>query len=298
MNHGGDQVTDMTCELTPPAGITLAGDGTCWLPDGIAGNTEETLYFRSNIEARLAPGMHMGSAVITYTREDSGLTITEPAHPIAWPVDFNFADDDPGNGEIYAENQIRATEVVITDNGEGNETNATRQVNIFPLPSDEYEQSTFSDKLITLDVTVENNGNSDLYNVEFEFAPTGWDFFRDPTFFWPTTAGPEYDGTWFMLEEFPVGATETFTIQVIVVKEVPIGEHRLPIIYNVFYFNDGSLGDATEFAATNGGNDLEVYFSVFVTDGHLDCYIDNVWVPDGADYNDDTTYFFRDPTDF
>ena len=239
--------------------------------------------------------MHEGSAVITYTREDSGLVITEPAHAINWPVDFNFADDEPGDGEIYAEDQIRATEVVITDDGEGgNETNTTRQINIFPLPSDEYEQSTFSDKVITVDVTIENNGNSDLYNVEFEFAPTGWDFFRDPTFFWPTTAGPEYDGTWFMLDEFPLGATETFTIQVIVVKEVPIGEHRLPIVYNGFYFNDGSLGDATEFAATNGGDDLEVYFSIIVTDGQLDCYIDNVWIPDGADYEEDTTYFMID----
>jgi len=308
-NPSQDDFEDLTVELTPPAGITLSGDGTCWMPEWDAGTwNTDTFYFRSSINQRLAPGMHEGTAVFSYLRLDSNIMVTEPAHPINWPVDFNFRDTDPGGEDAdgndlpYSENQIKATNVTITDIGEAEETpantsgNGTRQQDIFALPSDTYEQSSFSDKLITIDVTVQNNGNCDLYNVEFSFDPTApgdWDWFRNPNFFWPIITGPEYDTTRLVVDRLNVSTSTTFTIQVIAVKEVPIGEHRLPIVYNGFYFDDGSLGDATEFTETNDGNDLLVYFSIFVTDDNMDCRIDDVLL-DSDEYVDDLTDLWID----
>jgi hypothetical protein len=277
---------------------------------GYAGGAVE-FNFRVNVQAGTPPGITQGTATFDFIRDDHGYdqNIVEDTRDVDFLVDFNFRDTDAFEqdefGNYYSENALVSTEVNITDIGEEtpeppvddnttNETgNGTRQIDIFDLPSDVYQQSTFSDKLITVDVTVENNGNHDLYNVEFWFdpltnTPGQWDFFRNPNFFWPTTAGPSYDTTRLFLEEFPVGHTEIFTIQVTVVKEVPIGEHRLPIFYEGFYFNDGSLIEDTGFFATNDGEPLTVYFSIFVEDDVMDCRVESVAL-DSDDYEEDLT---------
>ena len=118
--YGADAIDDLWCNLTPPTGISLGGDGTCWLPDGIAGDSSETLYYRSNIDLGLAPGLYRGTAALQYTRMDSGLRITEPTRPITWPVDFSFRDADPTpSDKMYSFDQMQVTDAALIDDGSG-----------------------------------------------------------------------------------------------------------------------------------------------------------------------------------
>jgi cbb3-type cytochrome oxidase subunit 3 len=69
----------------------------------------------------------------------------------------------------------------------------------------------------------------------------------------------------------------------IVLRDIPIGEHRLPILYRGYYFDDGSLGGSTGFMETNGGDDLEIIFSLSVTDGNLDCIVTGIATGNAGD---------------
>ncbi len=274
-NPSGDDVDDLWVTLTPPTGITLAGaDATgkakAWLPDGIGGGNTESTYFRSNIESNLAPGRHVGSAVISYTRDDSGLTVTEPATEVVWPVDFNFVDQEAGQGLQYSNEQCYANSVVIVED--------TRQIDyVAPYAIPSIEQSTYTDRIVKLNVTIVNNGNHPLYNVEFELDPAGWNNFRNPRFFWEDIyAGPSYDTISDTVDVFAVGDEVTFTIEVIVANDIPIGEHRLPILYRGYYFDDGALENPTGFFEMNGGDDLVVLFSIYVTDSVIQCHVSDV----------------------
>jgi len=287
-NYDGDDIDDLTCVVTEPGnGVTLSGGrNTCDIPGGVtAGVTVMTLY-RTDVAPRTPPGEYWGTADVTYTRDESDLRVTENDLDVLWEVDFSFADDDPfEDGDLYSDYQCRATDVTITDDGEGN---GTKQVDVV-APFDVYQQSTFSDKLITVEVTIQNNGNTPVYNAEFELDPAAWPNFRNPQFFWTSAGTLSYDGILLSGVDLAIGENITFVIQVIVVKEIPIGEHRLPILYRGFYFNDGSLGDATGFTAFNLGVDLEIIFSIFVEDTVLDVAVTAVAMAGGADKADITS---------
>ncbi|MFH0815252.1 MAG: hypothetical protein V1934_00320 [Methanobacteriota archaeon] len=296
--------------LTPPTGgnITYAANYAQSMGRN-SGNID--FNYRVNVAPQTPAGIYHGTAALGFTRDDHGYNqnIVEGARSYDVCVDYTYADrgaftrDDLGNW--YSEYAMVATEVNITDIGEviddvtptndtGNTTgNGTRQIDIFELPSDTYEQSTFSDKLITFDVTIQNNGNTELFNVEFYFDPqTGtpgeWDYFRNPNFFYDSW-DMQYDTARMFIESFPVGAEETFTIQATVVKEIPVGEHRLPIFYTGYYFDAGVLLTDTDFVETD---EYTVYFSIFVTDGQMDCKVDDVWTPNNNYGTDDTTDIF------
>ncbi|MBA3046394.1 MAG: hypothetical protein KKH41_09440 [Candidatus Thermoplasmatota archaeon] len=276
-------VGTLTLPTTTPANqITAVQGKTVASNAGIAAVTTDAdaLRWRLNIASNTKPDVYDGSVAITYTR--NGQDINEGSHPIGFPIDFNFADADCGPiiggvHQKYSEEQIRATQVVITDFGDGGETRDV--TNIYPLPYAEIEQSSGSDRLITFNVTVENNGNIDLANVVFGFSPTtAWEYFRNPVFYWEHDAtivgNPLYDSAIFTVPDFPVGGTQTFTIKAIVDKEIPIGEHRLPIIYNGFYYNGAELGGSSGFDQTFAN--LEIYFSIMVTDSVIQCHVSGI----------------------
>jgi cbb3-type cytochrome oxidase subunit 3 len=289
MNYDpGSGITDLTATVTEPGnGVTLSGGrNVCSIPNGIPLLDNDDLLYRTDVAVGTAPGVYSGVADITYERVDSGLPCTEDSLGVDWQVDFSFADDDAfEDGDLYSENQCRATNVTITDSDVG-DPNVTRQADVI-VPGDNYVQSTFSDKMIAFTVTIENNGNTPIYNCEFALpvddAPLDpWPYFRNPRFFYPWGgAPPQYDSIAMRGIDLDVGETITFGIQCIVVKEIPIGEHRLPIRYDGFYYDDGSLGDATGFLPINDGDgvvgpdvdDLEIIFSIIVSDGALDCHV-------------------------
>ncbi len=278
-NHLGESVSDMWLNITPPAasGITLAAGGTAWFPGTLnGGGNTQVFNYRTNVAAGTAPGVYEGTAVLEYTTEE-GLRITEPAAPVSWNVDFSFKDQDPGDPTLaWSEFQCLATNVTVTEMD-------TRQVDyVSPYDIPTIEQSTYTDRMIQLNITILNNGNCPLYAVEFELDPTaggGWDYFRNPRFFWEDInfGTPALD-TLSDTFDLAVGASIDFTIEVIVVSDVPIGEHRLPILYRGYYFDDGSLGTATGFFQTNGGNDLEVIISIMVTDSVIACHVGDITV--------------------
>lgn len=285
----GSDITDITCTVTEPGnGVTLAGgQNVCSIPGGITATNNDNLLYRTDVAVGTAPGVYSGSADVTYTRVDSGLPVTEAGLGVDWEVDFSFADDDPYmDGNAYSEFQCRATDVTITDDDLSD--NTTRQVDVV-APWDTYEQSSFSDKLIEFEVVIENNGNTPIYNAEFVINPAAWPNFRNPQFFWTSAGTLAYDTIAVRNVDLLIGESVTFIIQVIVIKEIPIGEHRLPILYDGFYFDDGSLGNPTGFVEINGGNgivdaadDLSIIFSIFVTDSYLDAAVTNVVMTGGA----------------
>jgi cbb3-type cytochrome oxidase subunit 3 len=201
---------------------------------------------------------------------DSGLTITEPATEVIWPVDFNFADQEAGQGELYSNEQCYANNVVIVED--------SRQIDyVAPYAIPSIEQSDYTDRVIKVNVTIVNNGNHPLYNVEFQLDPAGWNNFRNPRFFWEDIyMGASYDTISDTIDVFAVGDEVTFTIEVIVANDIPIGEHRLPILYRGYYFDDGALLNPTGFFPINGGDDLVVLFSIAVTDSVIQCHVSDV----------------------
>jgi len=124
-NYDDDDIDALSCTVTEPGdGVTLSGgQGTCEIPGGIAaGATESTLY-RTNVADQTPPGQYWGSADISYTRDDSGLVVTENDLAVLWEVDFSFADDDSVvAGQPYSDSQATATDVEITDDGESHTT--------------------------------------------------------------------------------------------------------------------------------------------------------------------------------
>lgn len=245
-------------------------------PAGVAVDANGIFNYRVDVDARTPPGdTYEAEFVCEYMRDDGGIVryITENMRMSYFAVDFSFADDDPmDDGLLWSEYQCYATDVVIL--------NDTRQVDyVAPYDIPTIDQSLYTDEPLMLEVTIVNNGNTPLNNVEFELDPTApgdWDYFRNPRFFWDNiNAGtPTYDTISDTYTTFGIGDTITFQIEVFVMNDIPIGEHRLPIIYNGFYFNDGSLGDPTSYATTF--TDLEVIFSVFVVDDTIACHISGV----------------------
>jgi cbb3-type cytochrome oxidase subunit 3 len=292
-------ITNVNCTITPPVGGKIKFTNNlnyCTLPNGVPNAGTAELSYRSEIAPQTPPGVYTGQATVRYTRADSGLAITETPFPVNWEVDFSFKDTDPytpgqpaGDPVTWSPFQCVASSVVIL--------NDTRQVDyeaIYGVPT--IEQSTYTDEVIRVNVTIRNNGNTPLYNVQFGVAPgsgfltvpvtpgAGWDFFRNPRFFWQNVnaAGPvpEYDTISQTFAQINVSATVTLTIEMYVAANIPIGVHRLPLSYDGYFFNDSSLGEASGFFEINGGdgvvnglNDLTAIFSIEVVDSVIACHI-------------------------
>jgi cbb3-type cytochrome oxidase subunit 3 len=273
-NNAPFTITDPQLNLTAPTGFTLVRPNAKYVGD-VATTIAFNLNWRMDVAAGTPPGVYKGTAILNYQRTEAGIVknIREDVRPIDYTVDYNFKDNDPMvDGEDYSIFQCYATNVSIIED-------STRDfedyVSPYTIPS--IEQSTYTDRKIKVNVTITNNGNTPLYNVRYELDPAGWDYFRNPRFFWDDTNGgvPNYD-TISDTFDLAVGASRTFTIEVFVDARIPIGEHRLPILYDGFYFDDGSLGGSTGFMPTNGGNHLEVIFAILVTDSVIQCYVDDI----------------------
>ncbi|MCK4266444.1 MAG: hypothetical protein KAX31_04125, partial [Thermoplasmata archaeon] len=291
LHNWATDITDLSVTLTPPSDgdpdyIEVVGDNFESTISDIHGEFtggalpyENTPIWRFDILPGTPPDEYTSQVDITFHR--NGQDINEGTRDVYMEVGYGFANQFPTpNTEPYSKYQCRATSVTITDDGEGN---TSRQVDVddLVLPYDTYEQSGFSDKKITLEVVIENNGNSPIYNAEFVLDPAAWPNFRNPRFYWVSAGTLDYDSISVTDIDLVIGGTVTFVIEVIVVKEIPIGEHRLPIYYDGFYYNDGALGAPTGYDPLNLGdgvvgpdaNDLDVLFSIFVTDSALDCHV-------------------------
>jgi cbb3-type cytochrome oxidase subunit 3 len=285
-NYGQSDIDDLVCTVTPPAnsGITLR-ENRAWLPNGInpAGTGDAT--FRVDVASRTLPGVYHGTAAITYTRDDSGLAITEPATQVVdFRVNYNFYSTNPyPAADTESMDQCYASSVRMIEEVEGN---TTRQE--FPDYSlVQTDQSTFSDKMISFQVNITNNGNADLQRVTYMLNITNpaWDYFRNPKIYYDEASGPATlnDDISIMFDTHNIGQVRSFNITVIVVKEIPIGEHRLPIIYDGYFFDNGSLGMATNMTEVLGGDglpgtnvmndDLELSFSIWINDANMDCRV-------------------------
>jgi hypothetical protein len=301
-NYDDNGITDLECWLTAPSnsGITLRFN-RAWLPNGIANGVNGVCNYRVDVASRTLPGIYHGTAAINYTRQDNNVRITEPVTAsIEFEVDYNFRDTDPlptfhpdGVTETNESNeQCYASAVAII----AEEANTTKQDNP-PYTKVTMEQSTFSDKKIRIRVNITNNGNSDLNRVTYRLnvEDPAWDYFRDPMVYYSYSSGPAVlmDPISIMFDTHIIGEVKSFEFEVIVAKEIPIGEHRLPIIYDGFYFNNGTLGEPTDMAFVNGVdgvpngiNDLELVFAIVVTDGQLNCHVTTVTAAADLDKDD------------
>jgi hypothetical protein len=303
-NYDNTTIRRLTCTITPNAGtgITLSNGLNYCTVMNIGANGNTILNYRTDVAERTAPGIKAGTAVIVYTRDDSGLQITESTvHDIEWWVDFSFRSAEPytppqpaGDPTNWSPFQCTATSVVIL--------NDTRQVDYvaeYGIP--QIEQSTYTDQVIRMAINVTNNGNTPIYNVQFRVDPgssftTGWDFFRNPRFFWqnvnPAGPLPEYDTISQMFAQINVNQTVTVTIEMVIAANVPIGVHRLPLSYDGFYFNGGELEEATGYFGINGGNgiadgtdDLTLIFAIKVVDIAISCHIEGAVTMDNDGAN-------------
>ncbi|MDO9538090.1 MAG: hypothetical protein Q7J68_07210, partial [Thermoplasmata archaeon] len=243
-----------------------------------AGNN---LTWRLNVEERTPPGVTDGTVIIHYQKEinDVYTPIRENVRPIDFAVDFTFRDQDiTATDGGYSPLMCYATSVVIIDDG-----TVTRQVNYdapYDIPT--LEQSTDTDRKIRVNVTIVNNGNTELYNVVFAVYPDTWDaaggFFRNPRFFYHETGVLDNDGITLSIDLLNVNQTVNFTIEMIVENDIPIGEHRLPIEYDGYYYDNAELGGATSFVAIGDGDitttadNLEIVFSIMITDSAIACH--------------------------
>ncbi|MCK5038158.1 MAG: hypothetical protein KAS16_03570 [Thermoplasmata archaeon] len=276
-------VTDMTCTVVAPEPLTFAnGIDYCIIPLGIGAGANVDANYRVNVPAGTTPDIYTGSAVITYARADSDLVITESGWDVDFEVDFNFRDTDPLSPNavdtkisIYQVTTIGCRIVEeIADNGTRIYENAQP---VYGMPH--IDQSTYTDEIVMVEVTLENNANHPLYNVEFQIDPTtggGWDYFRNPQFFWAEDGVAYFDDLTLFIDFLDVGDNISFIVSLIVENDIPIGEHRLPISYVGYWFNTGELNEASGFFDTNLGalpaNELFAVFSIFVDDQAISCH--------------------------
>ena len=296
-NYDSTDIDDLECIVTPPTanGITLRNN-RAWLPNGINPGQSDNATYRVDVASRTLPGVYPGTAAITYTRDDSDLRIVEPVtNVVDFRVNYNFYNANPYPVfDTESREQCYASAVtLLEDDGV-----AVRQE--FPVyQSVQIDQSTFSDKTIKIEVNITNNGNVDLQRVTYMLDVTNplWDYFRNPKIYYDENSGPIvlYDDISIMFNEHNIGTVISFNFTVIVAKEIPIGEHRLPILYDGFFFDNGTLGDPTNMTTIMGGNglpsfptpadpdDLELSFSVWVNDGVMDCYSTGITAGPAAD---------------
>ncbi|MFO7619186.1 MAG: hypothetical protein R6W91_05970 [Thermoplasmata archaeon] len=281
INIKDPQITLTAPTTTPANQITLVHTGVAKYVGAVATMTARNLNWRVNVAENTPPGVYAGTAAVQFVRTVNGVdvTINEATRNIDYTVDYNFKDTHPytpGTDTLWSEFQCYATNVEIIED-------ETRQIDystegIYDIPT--IEQDTYTDRKIKVNVTIINNGNSDLFNLELEIIPgtstTLWTYFRNPKFFWPSSTGTVSYDTITDTFDLAVGEERTFTIEMIVLKNIPIGEHRLPILYRGFYVDDGALGGSTGFMATNGGADLQIIFSIAVADEDINCLVTSV----------------------
>ena len=186
---------NLTAPTTTPANqIELVGETYAKFVGTVAAAGNVGLNWRVDVAARTLPGVYTGTAIVHYTTTVVGVekNIRENVRNIDYTVDYNFKDTHPytpGTETLWSEFQCYATNVEIIED-------ETRQIDystegIYDIPT--IEQDTYTDRKIKVNVTIVNNGNSDLYNLELEIQPgdstSGWTFFRNPRFFWPSATG-------------------------------------------------------------------------------------------------------------
>ncbi|MCK5641020.1 MAG: hypothetical protein KAJ19_09495, partial [Gammaproteobacteria bacterium] len=211
--------------------------------------------------------------------------ITENPRDIPFLVDFSFADTDPWS-EPWADDdnsrmspyQITVTNVeLVVDNTTTNGTRYNENMDIpYGLPV--FEQPS-DDELMTFDITFQNNGNCIIYNTEFIIDDTfnTWDWVHNPSFFYTGSGIQTQDNLVWVVDELGIGETITITVQMIVDGDIPVGEHRYHVWYNLFYFDDGSLFDDQEFVDVSSGGfppgEFKAPFAFYVTDSQPEFFV-------------------------
>ncbi len=272
-------ITDLTATVTPPAPLTFSNDiNYCVIPGGIGAGANMDANYRVNVPPGTTPDIYTGTVSIEYTRADSGLVVTESGLDVDFLVDFNFRDEDSASpNTVDTDISMYQMTTISTRIVEEVAANGTRvyENSQPPYGMPHIDQSTYTDEVIMVEVTLENNANHPIYNVEFKIDPTtggGWDYFRNPQFFWAEDGVAYFDDLVLFVPFLGVGENVSFIVSLIVTNDIPIGEHRLPISYTGFWFDTGELGDASGFYDTNGGTALFAVFSIFVDDQAIACH--------------------------
>ncbi len=294
-NNDLETIDNLECILTPPedSGITIRNiDNRAYYDDDIAPAGDAILNYNIDIAEGTPAGIYACDMDITYQRFDSGFTIVEPTTlTVDLVVDFSFAGTDSAPAadtespfQCYAS---AVTIVEIADEPVVDDNTSTRQ-EFPPYSAATIEQSVASDEVLTFEVEITNNGNVDLEQVTYmlDIGAAGWEYFRNPSIYILEDGTPGADGISISFDSHIIGEVKTFEITVFVVNDVPIGEHRLPIIYDGYYWDDARLGGSTDFAPVNGvdgicmsgdADALELEFSIFVTDDvEIACHVDTV----------------------
>lgn len=266
-NYGEVDLEDLVCTLTEPGnGVTLSyGINTASLPYPIGPGMSEQLLFRTDVAPHTPPGTYPGLATMEYTREDSGLRVTESDLGADWLVDFNFADQDPVVAyQQYSEYQLRRTNSLALQNGTWD--------------------------LQFIDMVVQNNGNCPLYNFAFFIDDNEWDMaIYDPMFYWVENNISYYDVLSPTYSILDVGESMTLQMRVTADFMLPLGyfeEHF--IYYDGNYYDDGSTGNPSGFPEANGGDaipsndldDLAIYLTIEMKDmnaGPTEVNLDEGW---------------------
>jgi len=102
------------------------------------------------------------------------------------------------------------------------------------------------------DVTIMNEGNVDLTDIEVELDLFGAeyffsDFYYDEEFNALKQSFPLKD----TIAQLNIGSDEDVTFPTSIFKYLPQGYYRIPLRMSMQYYNDGSTGEATEFVITD-----------------------------------------------
>ncbi len=163
-------------------------------------------YTRLDIERTVAPGRYSG--LVTFS----------------WIANFDDGDE---TNDVFR--SAAGVEVII-------------DIDWTPLLEVETNSSTTSfnsgDTVVDLQVTLRNTGNVDLQNVEVEIDLSGW-FKSEEVHYQGYSVVRNSISNEFPLVAQDEAITAEFTLTVD--GRIPPGTHRLPVLYDALYFDDGTL---------------------------------------------------------
>lgn len=130
------------------------------------------------------------------------------------------------------------------------------------------------------EVTLENIGNTELKKIRCWIDI--WNYFEQNDFYYMGDGGyrsllPTED------EKEKLGKGETWQVDFMginVFKYLPAGEHRLPLGYEGYYYDDGTAGGSSDYKLTDDGTYMvikgeQLYITVIVTDNTHNFKVDS-----------------------
>ncbi|WP_455392826.1 COG1361 S-layer family protein [[Eubacterium] cellulosolvens] len=196
--------------------------------------SQSPFYWRVNINATTPPGVYYGSpgegyVYYEYTRSDNQVRVIEAAR---YPVDFI----------------IDYTPLV--------QPPATDGMTAAVPPEHTIHQGTSK---TMLPVSFENSGNVDLYDVELGLDVTNSHI--QPPYYYNAGASDtktELIISYDTISYLPVGGSAYASFNLSLFKRLPKGKYFVPVVYEAWYFNNGSLGDPSGFVKTTQNDFINV----------------------------------------